>query len=262
MPVHELTLVTRVKGAVQAAGDIDKVGSAIDRVKTKAQTASARIGGFAASAGNFIQRSGLATQALYYGGQLGADVMAGSNAGAGPQGIAGNVLGGAAAGASIAGPVGAAAGIAAGVVKSAAEIGQSTSAQAAEIGKAGDAMIATKPSLDSLNTSIAAIDKGLADLQSNGLNFFLGGGDAAKKLTELKQKYEEQRQTLLQEGSDTERALRQNAYSIVAAINGLDLSVNVNVPVSVRTEGVTSVTYSSGITSTNSYRGDPGYGRA
>ena len=266
MPSEVLTVVTNVQGAATAASQIGRIESAIDRVSTKAGILRGKLSGAVGSAGSFLSRTGLGYAALNAAGSIGSDVLASSNAGTGgAAGVLGNV-GGAAMGA-IAGPIGALAGAAAGAAvglgKSAVEIGQASSEMADAVKKQGETALKSA-TVEDLTTSIAGIDTALADLQKNGFNFFLGGGDAAKKLVELKAEYQKQRDTLMQEGADTERALRQNAYAIVAAINGLDLSVNVSVPVRVAVaEGgtVSSVSYASGITSTNSYRGDAGYGR-
>lgn len=234
MATEKLILQTQVTGAAQVAGQIGQIERAIDRVGSKAAGLRGRLSGAVGAAGNFLGRTGLGYAALNFVGDAGANLSAGANAGTGAGGgvlanVGGNAASGAAVGA-IAGPLGAlagaAAGAAVGIGKSAVEIGQATSQMADQVSKTGQDAL-KKASLEDLNTSIAGIDKSLADLTSNGLNFFLGGGDAAKKLTDLKAAYEQQRQTLMQEGSDTERALRANAQAVVAAINGLDLNVNV-----------------------------------
>lgn len=245
MATEKLTLLTEVKGAAQVAGQIGKIEGAIDRVSTKAGNLRTKLGGAVGAAGNFLSRSGLGYTALNFAGEFGAQTLAASNAGTGgPAGVLGNVGGAAASGAAMgaaAGPIGAlagaAAGAAVGIGKSAVEIGEATSKMADQVSATGKDALAHNPTLEELNTSIAGIDKGLADLTSNGLNFFLGGGDAAKKLTDLKAEYERQRDTLMQEGADTERALRANANAVVQAINGIDVKpqVNVNVAVTSRT---------------------------
>jgi hypothetical protein len=260
MATEKLTLLTQVQGATAAAGEIGKIGGAIDRVSGKAAALRGKLTGAISRVGGFLNQTGLGYAALNAAGSIGSDIVAASNAGTGGvAGTAGNILGGAATGAAFAGPIGALGGIVTGIGKSAIEIGEATREHTAAIKATGEKHL-QNATLEDLNKSIAGIDAAIQGFMDNPLSFFLGGGDAVRDLKALKDKYEEQKRVLMAEGSDTERAIRNNATSVVGAINGIDVAPTVNVSVNVSGSQTASVSYTSGTTNYNFAGGAWGQG--
>lgn len=187
MASEVLSIITRVQGAVETARDIGKIGTAIDTVSTKATGLRGKLGAIGGKVGGFLSSTGIGDQIS----MMAIDASARA------------------------------------VRDTYEQVQAQTAAATKQVTSTGQDFLKSNPTIDQLNTSIAGIEKGMEDIKANPLTFFVGGGDAMKELVKLRADYQRQRDTIMQEGADTERALRSNAGAIVAAINGLDLSVSV-----------------------------------